>query len=174
MTTCTQCGTDVPAGSVFCGSCGSPVSAAVPSKGGGAAGVEHQMVVTVGPEAVATAGTDQVLLTIGDIGVSRHWIVTPNGSAPLAGSTWIARDMSRTESKIPTWAIVMAIIFALFCLIGLFFLLVKEQATTGYVEVSVQQGQLYHVTQIPVSNAQQLAQVRQQVYQAQSMAAAAG
>jgi ABC-type transport system involved in cytochrome c biogenesis permease subunit len=116
---------------------------------------------------------EQIVLTIGDIGVSKHWIVTPNGSAPIGGSTWIARDMSRTESKIPTWAIVLAIVFAVFCLLGLFFLLVKEQQTTGYVEVSVQQGQLHHVTQIPLSNAQQVAQVRQLVYQAQSMAAAA-
>ncbi len=57
---------------------------------------------------------DPILLTIGDIGVSRHWVVTPNGTAHLAGSRWIARDMSRTESKIPTWAIVLAIIFAFF------------------------------------------------------------
>lgn len=116
---------------------------------------------------------DPIILSIGDIGVTKHWVVTPNGTAPLAGSQWIARDMSRTESKIPTWAIVLAIVFALACLIGLLFLLVKEKQTTGHFEVSVSSGSLYHVTQIPVSSEWQIAQTRNLVNQAQSMAAAA-
>ncbi len=166
---CTQCGSEVAVGAGFCGTCGNPVIGT--AKGAGTPDTGQQLVVTVEPAVGGAQVADQIVLTIGDIGVSRHWIVTPNGSAPLGHSSWIVRDMSRTESKIPSWAIVMAILFALLCLVGLFFLLVKEQTTTGYVEVSVQQGQLYHVTQIPVSNAQQLAQVRQLVYQAQSMAA---
>src|SRR5256885_11665131 len=55
--------------------------------------------------------TDPIVLTIGDIGVTRNWVVTPNGTARLGGSQWIARDMTRTESKIPTWAIVLAFFF---------------------------------------------------------------
>lgn len=117
-------------------------------------------------------GHDPIILTIGDIGVSRHWVVTPNGTAPLAGSQWLARDLSRTESKIPAWAIVLAVIFAFACLIGLLFLLVKEQRTTGYFEVSVRSGTLFHVTQIPISSAYQIAQTRQLVHQAQTLAAA--
>ena len=117
--------------------------------------------------------TDPVVLTIGDIGVTRNWVVTPNGTARLGGSQWIARDMTRTESKIPTWAIVLAVVFALVCLLGLLFLLVKEKDTTGYVEVSVQAGNLLHATQIPVSSQYQVAQIRQQVSQAQTLAAAA-
>jgi hypothetical protein len=113
------------------------------------------------------------LLTIGDIGVTPDTIVTPNGAAPLAGSQWIATDMTRTESKIPTWAIVLAIVFAIFCLLGLFFLLVKERVTTGYVDVSVRSGELYHRTQVPVSNEYQVAQTRALVAQAQSLAAQA-
>lgn len=113
------------------------------------------------------------MLTVGDIGVSRHWVVTPNGTAPLAGSQWIARDMTRTEAKIPAWAIVLAVIFFLACLLGLLFLLVKERTTTGHFEVSVRSGNLYHVTQIPVSNEWQVAQLRNLVNQAQSLAAAA-
>jgi len=113
------------------------------------------------------------LLTIGDIGVTSDTIVTPNGTAPLAGSQWIATDMTRTESKIPTWAIVMAIVFAIFCLLGLFFLLVKERVTTGYVDVGVRSGDLYHRTQIPVSNEYQVSQTRALVAQAQSLAAQA-
>jgi hypothetical protein len=117
--------------------------------------------------------TDPTVLTIGDIGVTRNWVVTPNGTARLGGSQWIARDMTRTESKIPTWAIVLAVIFALVCLLGLLFLLAKEKHTTGYVEVSVQAGNLFHATQIPVSSQYQVAQIRQQVSQAQTLAAAA-
>jgi hypothetical protein len=113
------------------------------------------------------------ILSIGDIGITPQLIVTPNGSAPLAGSQWIAMDMSRTESKIPTWAIVLAIIFAFACLLGLFFLLVKETRTTGYVEISVRSGDLYHRTQLPVSSPEAVAQVRQLVGQAQSLAAQA-
>ncbi|MCU1452753.1 MAG: hypothetical protein JWN46_899 [Acidimicrobiales bacterium] len=125
------------------------------------------------PAQLGVPATDPILFAIGDIGVSRYWVVTPNGSAPLAGSRWIGRDLSRTESKTPSWAIVMAIIFALACLVGLFFLMVKEERTTGYFEVSVQSGNLQHVTQLPVWNAAQLAHLRQMVHQAQSMAAAA-
>ena len=125
------------------------------------------------PSAPSPAIPDPVVLTIGDIGVTRYWVVTPNGSAPLAGSTWIPRDMTRTDSKIPTWAIVLAVIFALFCLVGLFFLLVKEQVTRGYFEVTVTSESLMHTTQIPISREFQVAQMRQLVSQAQSMAAAA-
>lgn len=118
-------------------------------------------------------GQDPIILTIGDIGVTQHWVVTPNGSAPLAGSQWIGRDMTRTETKIPAWAIVLAIIFFLACLVGLLFLLVKEKTTTGHFEVSVRSGALYHVTQIPVSSEFQMTQIRGLVNQAQTFAAAA-
>jgi hypothetical protein len=111
------------------------------------------------------------IFTLGDIGVTPTWVVTPNGSAPLKGSQWLVSDQSRTETKIPSWAIVMAIIFAILCLLGLFFLLIKERTTTGYVEVTVRGHNLYHVTQIPISGAEQLQHVRYLVHQAQTMAA---
>ena len=113
------------------------------------------------------------LLTIGDIGVTSTHISTPNGAAPLQGSTWIASDMSITEQKIPTWAIVLAVVFAVFCLLGLLFLLAKEDVTRGYVQVSVQSGSLNHMTQIPVYHPTQVAQIRGQVSQAQALAAQA-
>jgi uncharacterized protein DUF2510 len=119
------------------------------------------------------APTEQFVLTIGDIGVSPHWVVTPAGTAPLAGSAWIARDMSRTERKIPTWAIVLAIVFAIACLLGLLFLLAKEDRTTGYVEVTVTAPGLQWMTQVPVSTQAQIARVRQDVAYAQSLAASA-
>jgi len=134
------------------------------------------------PEAPSARGTpssgvpaaqarEPVLFTIGDIGVSRHWVVTPNGTAPLAGTAWIVRDQTRVESKIPGYAIVLAVVFALLCLVGLLFLLIKEKTVTGYVEVTVQGEKLYHVAQIPAASEVQVAQVRQSVHQAQSLAA---
>ena len=111
------------------------------------------------------------LTTIGDIGITNDTIVTPVGSAPLRASQWMVSDMTRTESKIPTWAIVCAIVFALACLLGLLFLLAKEQQTTGFVGVSVRSEDLSHQTSVPVSSPEQVVYVRQQVSYAQSLAA---
>ena len=110
---------------------------------------------------------------IGDIGITSDTVVTPNGNCPLAGSTWIVRDESTTAEKIPTWAIVMAILFAAACLLGLLFLLVKERRTTGYVEVTVRGGNLFHVVQIPIHEPAQVVGIRDQVNQVQSRAVAA-
>lgn len=106
---------------------------------------------------------EPVLVQVGDITVSEHWVVTPNGTAPLAGSQWAVRDLSYTTRYTPTWAIVLAIIGFFFLLIGLLFLLVKEDRVQGYVEVSVRAGQLWHVTQIPratIAGQQAFEQVR--------------
>jgi hypothetical protein len=119
------------------------------------------------------APTSNFVVTIGDIGVTSSEIVTPNGTAPLAGASFIFRDMSIQEKKIPTWAIILAIVFAVACLLGLLFLLVKEDVVRGYAEVTVRSGELQHMTQLPISNAQQLAHYRGLVSQAQNMAASA-
>ena len=113
-------------------------------------------------------------LTIGDIGVTRTQIVTPNGVAPLRGSQWIVLDQTMTSMRIPPYAIVLAVVFAVFCLLGLLFLLINEPVVTGYVNVSVRSGDLSHTTQIPVYNAQAVAAVRAATAHAQSMAAVAG
>ncbi len=115
---------------------------------------------------------EQFVLSIGDIGVSRSWVVTPNGTAPLHGSQWTVRDWTFTRQAIPTWAIVMAVLGAVFCLLGLLFLLVKKPETSGYVEVTVRSGQVFHIVQLQADSPQAVAHARQLVYQAQSMAAA--
>jgi hypothetical protein len=123
---------------------------------------------------VSQAAADPFILTIGDIGVTQTQIVTPNGVAPLAGSSWVATDMSVTQSKIPTWAIVLAVVGAVFtCLLSLLFLLAKENATSGYVQVSVRSGELTHTTQIPVTDPYQVTNVRGSVAQAQLLASQA-
>jgi hypothetical protein len=114
------------------------------------------------------------LVNIGDIHVSPHWVVTPSGTAPLAGAQWFFLDQSRTERKIPTWAIVLAIVFAFACLLGLLFLLVKEDATVGWVQVSVRAGGLTHITHVPVTSRMDVARVAQLVQQAQALTAQVG
>ncbi len=110
---------------------------------------------------------EQFFLTIGDIGLTRDAIITPNGTAPLKGSQWIVTDQTTTAQKIPTYAIVLAVVFAIFCLLGLLFLLIKEEVTAGYVLVTVRSGDLFHSCQIPCSNQQAIASVRAAVTQAQ-------
>lgn len=114
---------------------------------------------------------DPILFSIGDIGVGQAWIVTPNGSAPLAGSQWLTNDNSYVERTIPTYAIVLAVILAFACLLGLLFLLVKEERRVGYVDVSVRSGNLYHVTQLPVRSPADIHHVLDLVHRAQTMAA---
>jgi hypothetical protein len=121
------------------------------------------------PPAAASA----FVLTIGDIGITYDTVVTPNGNAELAGSQWLFIDRTTTESKIPTWAIVLTIVFTLLCLVGLLFLLVKETTVTGYAEVSVRSGNLVHMTQLPVRSQNDINNYRQLVSQAQTLAAQA-
>lgn len=95
---------------------------------------------------------DPVLYSIGEIGVTEEHVITPNGVGPLRGSHWIMTDNSREVSRIPGYAIVLAVIFGLFFLVGLLFLLIREKSLDGHVDVTVRSGELYHVAQIPVSS----------------------
>ncbi|MFC7343000.1 hypothetical protein [Saccharopolyspora griseoalba] len=95
-------------------------------------------------------GSAPVLVTIGDIACTGQEVITPSGRAPIAGTTWTFTDMSRTERTIPAWAIVLTVLFVWFCFLGLLFLLVKEERTSGWAQVTVQGPGLMHVTQVPV------------------------
>ncbi|WP_405811585.1 hypothetical protein OG524_22630 [Streptomyces sp. NBC_01520] len=111
------------------------------------------------------------MLSFGDITVMNDGIVTPSGTMPLKGAVWTATDMSRTEEKIPTVGIVLAIVFALFCLIGLLFLLMKEKRTTGFVQITVTSGGRHHSTMIPATGPETFQMVMAQVNTARSMSA---
>ncbi|MFD5099624.1 hypothetical protein [Streptomyces albidochromogenes] len=89
------------------------------------------------------------VLSIGDITVTHDSVVTPSGTMPLKGAVWTVTDMSRTEERMPTVAVVLAVVFAVFCLLGLLFLLMKEKVTTGWVQVTVTSGGLHHSTVVP-------------------------
>lgn len=117
---------------------------------------------------------EPMLVSIGDIGVTQSWVVTPSGTRPVGSVTWLFTDMSRTTQAIPAWAIVCAILFFVFCLLGLLFLLVKETRTDGFIQVVVQGPRLVHTTQLPVSSIQQIADYNARVNYARALSAAAG
>lgn len=118
-------------------------------------------------EPASTVGqVEPYLLWIGDIGVTKSWLTTPRGNAPLAGSEWFAVNRSSYTQQIPVWAIILAIV--LFP-IGLLFLLCKEPKASGWIEVTVRAGQLVHVVAIPAGSPQAAA-VYQNVGYAQSCA----
>ncbi|MGW1494059.1 hypothetical protein [Streptomyces sp. NPDC002402] len=110
------------------------------------------------------------LVSIGDISVMGDSIVTPAGTLPLRGSVWNATDMSHTEEKMPTHAIVLAVIFFIFCLLGLLFLLMKEKKTTGFIQVTVTSGGKHHSTMIPARGPETFQQVMGQINYARSLA----
>ncbi|MET9321217.1 hypothetical protein ABZX75_13675 [Streptomyces sp. NPDC003038] len=108
-------------------------------------------------------------LSLGDITIAGDQIITPSGTMPLRGAMWNATDFSRTEEKIPTHAVVLAIVFALFCLIGLLFLLMKEKKTTGYIQVTVTSGGRHHSTMIPATGPNTYPWVMTQINYARSL-----
>ncbi|MFD3699961.1 hypothetical protein ACFWUZ_28215 [Streptomyces sp. NPDC058646] len=130
---------------------------------------------TIGGEGLLAApgayaqGPGGVGLNLGDITIAGDQIITPSGTMPLRGAMWNATDFSRTEEKIPTHAIVLAIVFALFCLIGLLFLLMKEKVTTGYIQITVNSGGRHHSTMIPAADAHTYAWVMTQINYARSL-----
>ncbi|MFE4332999.1 hypothetical protein ACFRQM_27335 [Streptomyces sp. NPDC056831] len=117
----------------------------------------------------ALPGGGVPMLTFGDITVMNDQIVTPAGTMPLKGAVWTATDLSRTEEKIPTVAIVLAIVFALLCLVGLLFLLMKEKKTTGFIQVSVTSGGRHHQTMIPAMGPETFPMVMAQLNTARAM-----
>ncbi|MGQ4511947.1 hypothetical protein [Streptomyces sp. DW26H14] len=120
-----------------------------------------------GPTALAGGSP---LVSIGDITVlNTGTIVTPSGTLPLRGAVWNAMDLSRTEEKIPTYAIVLAVVFFVFCFLGLLFLLMKEKSTTGFVQVTVTSGGKHHATMVPATGPMTFQHVMGQIGYARSI-----
>jgi hypothetical protein len=116
---------------------------------------------------------EPVLVTIGDISVTQSRIFTPSGSIPVSEASWTFTDMSQTTQAIPVWAIVCAVIFFLFCFLGLLFLLAKETRTQGSVQATVTGKGFVHTTQMPVSSPAEVADFGARVNHARSVSAAA-
>lgn len=123
--------------------------------------------------AQAAQANAQVMVTIGDIACTNMMVITPSGQAPIGGVVWSYTDMSRTTRSIPTWAIVCTVIFFFFCLLGLLFLLAKEDRTEGTVQVVVQGQGFLHQVQLPVSSVMQVQDYAARVNYARSLSAAA-
>lgn len=116
-------------------------------------------------------GEDVPLGTIGEIAFSQHTVITPVGRFPIRGTVWTVNDMSRTDRTTPTWAVIVAIlVFWWTCLLGLLFLLVKEEKTTGHVQVSVQGHDKHYTTSIMVTHPSMVGQIHQQVNYARNLA----
>jgi hypothetical protein len=94
-------------------------------------------------------GNEPVLLSIGDISLTRTHVLVPQGRYPLFGTTWTVQDSTQVSEGIPPVAIVLTIIFVWFCLLGLLFLLMKRKHYTGFVTIAVTGAGLYHVVQFP-------------------------
>jgi hypothetical protein len=121
----------------------------------------------------AAQGAGPVMVTIGDIVCTNTTVITPSGQAPIGGVVWSYTDMSRTNRGIPTWAIVCAVVFFFFCLLGLLFLLAKEERTEGSVQVVVQGPGFLHQAQLPVYSLMQVQDYAARVNYARSLTAAA-
>ncbi|MGA7419701.1 MAG: hypothetical protein WBW80_17020 [Acidimicrobiales bacterium] len=54
---------------------------------------------------------EEVLLRIGEIGVSRSFVVTPSGTCQLNDAKIDSLVQTTIVSKAPTWAVVVAFVF---------------------------------------------------------------
>ena len=115
-------------------------------------------------------GASPILLTVGQIVVNEHWLTTPAGSWELKEANVSLFDQTRMESRIPSWAIVTAIITALFFLVGLLFLLARENTITGFITVTItsEQGQAY-TEHVPVNSPMMRADIFSRVNYIQSL-----
>jgi hypothetical protein len=116
-------------------------------------------------------GSQPAVVTIGDIVVTPEHVITPQGRFPVGQVHWSLSNQSYTSSTIPPYAIVLAIVFALFCLLGLLFLLIKEERTVGFAQVAVQGPGLFHAVQLPVSVPHDLVRYQDMVNDARSVSA---
>jgi hypothetical protein len=117
-------------------------------------------------------GPGPVIVQVGDIGVTSTVVHTPAGDIPLAGSAWQVSDYWYNEQKIPTWAIVCAIVgFCVLTVFSLLFLLVKVTVPRGTVQVTVTNGPRQYVSRIPVTDQGQVTYINQQVNYIRSLAA---
>lgn len=109
------------------------------------------------------------LVVIGDITVTTEQVLTPSGAFALADVSIYANDQSHVTRRTPGWAIVVAVIFALFFLIGLLFLLVKEEQVAGYVNVTVEAQGRRHVSMVPIQSAMARTDIMQRVGYVQTL-----
>lgn len=116
---------------------------------------------------------EQVLVQLGEVTVTPTTVYTPSGPIPLRGSQWMIQDHWTAEQKIPTWAIVLAVV-GFFCLtvFSLLFLLAKETVYHGMITITVTNAGRQYAVRLPVNSQQQVHHYHQQVNYLRSVAAA--
>ncbi|GAB1645535.1 hypothetical protein [Krasilnikovia sp. MM14-A1259] len=124
------------------------------------------------PAVPVPAAPGPVVVQIGDLAVTSTVVHTPAGDIPLSGSTWQVNDYWHNEQKIPTWAIIAAVVgFCVLTVFSLLFLLAKETVPRGTVQVTVTNGPRQYVCRIPVADQNHVAFIHQQVNYVRSLAA---
>lgn len=114
-----------------------------------------------------------ILVTVGDIACSATDVFTPNGTHPLARTTWIVTQQTTVSRRIPGYAIVCAILFFAVCFLGLLFLAIREEQMQGFMQVSVESVDgFHHRTQVPVSTRGQVVDTEQRVNYIRGLVAA--
>jgi sensor histidine kinase YesM len=106
---------------------------------------------------------EPIRVQLGQIACTDTQVRTPVGTYPLAGTAWTVTNQSYVTESIPGWAIILAILFFLLCLLGLLFLLVKERRITGSIQVSVQGPGFAYSTLVAAYNEMAIYQVNDQV-----------
>lgn len=121
-----------------------------------------------------------MLVSIGDLQVTQYHLHTPNGTYPLAGSTWMLQNSGTWQTRTPTWAVILMIAILLlffWTLVGfaaLFLLAVKETTYSGYLQIIVQGPGLYHATQVPFLGPQTEADMNARVNYVRGLVSQAG
>lgn len=124
------------------------------------------------PQLIPIPTPPQILVTVGDVGCTATEVLTPSGTHPLAGTTWIVTNQTTVATRIPSYAIILAIVFAIVCLLGLVFLAIREQTIQGFVQVSVQGPGFYYATQVKITDARQVTDTEQRVAYIRALVAA--
>lgn len=119
---------------------------------------------------------DEWVVRFGDIGVSRNFLSTPSGISALKGTTFSIVDRTVAAQRIPTWAVIAAIVgFFVIFVLSLLFLLVKETAPAGTVEVTAANPEtgVRHTTSLAITSSGDIADAYARVNAAQQLAASA-
>lgn len=112
---------------------------------------------------------EAVRLTLGDVVISDHWLVSPSGTVPVAEVQWSTQHLWQSHRRIPPPAIVAAVL-TFWTLIGLLFLLAREERTSGSVQVTVSGPRFMHVMSFPVRSPGDAQRIEASVAQARQIA----
>lgn len=118
------------------------------------------------------ADAGEVLVRFGPLAITADTVRTPGGSFPLSGSVWRSYDYWQTRRVIPTVAIVAAVLgFFVVPFVSLLFLLIRQDQTSGVVQVCGSDGGRQHVVDLPVRSAAHAFAIHRQVQYVQLLAA---